>query len=201
MQTEIAPQVDRDFFDAVLNAFPSPVFLLNEDMTVIAKNGAATLLFGSAADHVLRMTTGQVLHCVNANDTASGCGHGRDCKGCVVRDSVRSAIDGHRAMRKRCRIRVAQGATDKEILLLVTTSPFQVSGRSLVLLVLEDMSELAELKALIPICAGCKKIRDDKAFWHHVEAYLQDHLDLQFSHGLCPDCVSRLYPQMRATGS
>ena len=53
---------------------------------------------------------------------------------------------------------------------------------------IEDISELVELKRLIPICAKCKKVRDDKEYWVLVESYFKEHLDVDFSHGLCPDC-------------
>lgn len=49
------------------------------------------------------------------------------------------------------------------------------------------------LTGFIPICANCKKIKDDKGFWHQVEAYIQEHSEAVFSHGLCPDCMKKLY--------
>ena len=57
------------------------------------------------------------------------------------------------------------------------------------------LDEVKELRGLLPICASCKSIRDDEGFWHHVEAYLIEHADVTFTHGLCPDCMSRLYPE------
>lgn len=50
------------------------------------------------------------------------------------------------------------------------------------------------LKGLIPICAACKQIRDDKGYWSQVEAYISRHSEAKFSHGICPDCVRKLYP-------
>ncbi|BCS95310.1 hypothetical protein DSLASN_09420 [Desulfoluna limicola] len=55
------------------------------------------------------------------------------------------------------------------------------------------MEEIKQLKGILPICASCKKIRDDDGFWHQVETYLSSHSDAQFSHGLCPSCVKELY--------
>ncbi|MBK8475944.1 MAG: PAS domain-containing protein [Opitutaceae bacterium] len=57
------------------------------------------------------------------------------------------------------------------------------------------LSEVKTLSGLLPICAGCKKIRDDKGYWNHVEQYLRQHTQAEFSHGLCPDCIRRLYPE------
>ena len=56
------------------------------------------------------------------------------------------------------------------------------------------MAQIKTLHGLIPICASCKKIRDDRGYWHQVETYLSHHSDAQFSHGLCPDCFETLYP-------
>lgn len=50
------------------------------------------------------------------------------------------------------------------------------------------------LRGLIPICAYCKKIRDDKGFWQQVECYVQEHTEAAFSHGICPDCACRFFP-------
>ena len=64
-------------------------------------------------------------------------------------------------------------------------------------LIIQLKAALAEVKTLsgiLPICARCKKIRDDKGFWNQVEAYIQSHSPAKFSHGLCPECMARLYP-------
>jgi FixJ family two-component response regulator len=71
-------------------------------------------------------------------------------------------------------------------------------------LIAELKNALAEIKTisgLIPICAGCKKIRDDEGFWQQLESYLSQHSDAMFSHGLCPECVKRLYPDFVETGA
>ncbi len=55
-------------------------------------------------------------------------------------------------------------------------------------------SEIRQLRGIIPICASCKKIRDDKGFWQQVEVYVRDRTEAEFSHGICPDCERKLYP-------
>ncbi|MBU2515129.1 hypothetical protein KJ966_27750 [bacterium] len=49
------------------------------------------------------------------------------------------------------------------------------------------------LAGLLPICANCKKIRDDKGYWEHLEKYLEQHSEATFSHGICPECAETLY--------
>ncbi len=56
------------------------------------------------------------------------------------------------------------------------------------------LSEVKVLRGLIPICAGCKKIRNDHGYWQQIEEYVQEHSEAAFSHGLCLPCAKRLYP-------
>ncbi|HPY01445.1 MAG TPA: response regulator, partial [Candidatus Marinimicrobia bacterium] len=58
----------------------------------------------------------------------------------------------------------------------------------------EALDKIKTLKGLIPICACCKKIRDDQGYWNSVESYIKDHADVEFTHGICPDCMKKLYP-------
>jgi hypothetical protein len=58
------------------------------------------------------------------------------------------------------------------------------------------LSEIKTLQGIVPICAKCKKIRDDKGYWKQLEEYMGTHLDAEFSHGLCPDCMRELYPEV-----
>lgn len=50
------------------------------------------------------------------------------------------------------------------------------------------------LKGLLPICSACKNIRDDNGYWNQLEVYIRDHSEAEFTHGLCPDCMRKLYP-------
>jgi response regulator RpfG family c-di-GMP phosphodiesterase len=58
------------------------------------------------------------------------------------------------------------------------------------------LRELKQLKGLVPICSYCKKIRDDKGYWHQLEAYIQAHSDAEFSHSICKDCADKFFPEM-----
>ncbi|MEN8614465.1 response regulator [Dehalogenimonas sp. THU2] len=59
----------------------------------------------------------------------------------------------------------------------------------------EALDNVRVLKGLIPICANCKQIRDDKGFWKSVETYVAEHTDADFTHSICPDCTKKLYPE------
>ena len=64
----------------------------------------------------------------------------------------------------------------------------------------EALAHVKSLSGLLPICASCKKIRDDKGYWSQVESYIQSHSDATFTHGICPDCVKKLYPELAEGG-
>jgi YesN/AraC family two-component response regulator len=57
----------------------------------------------------------------------------------------------------------------------------------------EAIEKIRTLKGLIPICASCKKIRDDQGYWNQVEVYISEHSEAEFSHGICPDCAEKIY--------
>lgn len=58
------------------------------------------------------------------------------------------------------------------------------------------MTEVKLLSGILPICASCKRIRDENGDWHAVEEYVRDHSEADFSHSICPDCVRKLYPDL-----
>lgn len=56
--------------------------------------------------------------------------------------------------------------------------------------------KVKQLSGLLPICASCKKIRDEKGQWQQIETYIQNHSEADFSHGICPECSCKLYPEL-----
>jgi PAS domain S-box-containing protein len=58
----------------------------------------------------------------------------------------------------------------------------------------QALANVRLLSGFLPICGGCKKIRDDSGYWQQIESYIRDHSEAEFSHGLCPDCMKRMYP-------
>lgn len=58
----------------------------------------------------------------------------------------------------------------------------------------EALAKVKQLSGFLPICASCKKIRDDQGYWKQIETYIRDHSEAEFSHGFCPDCAKKLFP-------
>jgi len=67
--------------------------------------------------------------------------------------------------------------------------------KELMLKLQDAFTKIKILSGLLPICASCKKIRDDKGYWTQVEAYIQEHSEATFTHGICPECMKKLYPK------
>jgi hypothetical protein len=61
------------------------------------------------------------------------------------------------------------------------------------------LTEVKTLRGMLPICASCKKIRDDHGEWVQMEVYVRDRTEADFSHGICPECMKKLYPEFSGT--
>jgi response regulator RpfG family c-di-GMP phosphodiesterase len=59
------------------------------------------------------------------------------------------------------------------------------------------LGEIKTLRGILPICCSCKKIRDDQGYWNQIEVYIRSHSQAEFSHGICPDCAQKLYPDLK----
>jgi hypothetical protein len=182
---------------AVFDALPSLVYVVDEDVRIQACNAAAGDLLDGDSRNVLKERAGDVLHCLHATEGSEGCGHGPLCHRCIIRNSVAEVFRGKRAFRRRARLELVRGGTTREMYVLITVSAFRFQGRALALLVLEDFSDIAELRRMIPICSVCKKVRDGDASWIKAEAYLRRQWDVDFTHGLCPDCYAAELKELR----
>jgi len=59
------------------------------------------------------------------------------------------------------------------------------------------LDQVKQLSGLLPICASCKKIKDDKGYWRQIESYIRDHSEAEFTHSICPECAKKLYPEFK----
>jgi len=190
-------QAAEDFYQAILNAIPLPIFLVDEDIQIQEMNAAATKTFGLDRTLVLQQRGGDVLHCLHATETTEGCGRSSSCSDCVIRNSVVSCLSGQGVHRRRMKFKVVDEPKNRELELLVTASPLPGDMGNRALLILEDITEITLLKNIIPICMHCKKVRDDHQYWQQVEGYFHHFIGVEFSHGVCPECMTQHYPEMR----
>ena len=181
------------YYRSILNAIPLPIFVVDEDVLVHSLNAFAAKMFGLSEASALRRRPGEVLQCLHAADVPEGCGRGPSCRSCVVRNSVGETCRGQAVTRKRMKAVLLRDGIRKELDLLITASPMP-GDQALALLILEDTSELTRLRNIVPICAHCKKVRNDRQYWQNVDSYFHLYMGVDFSHGLCPDCLEALYP-------
>lgn len=193
-------QEKNGFMRNLFDALPSALFVVDKDVRIQFWNEAAAPLLGPNPKQAYRKRGGEALHCIHATDVPEGCGRADYCKDCVVRQSVNESFRGNKIFRKKTRMEL-QGSDDliTEVYVLITAAPFTYEGKPFALLALEDISELIQLRSILPICSGCKKIRSDGNYWETVEKYFSDHLDVEFSHSLCPECRDALYPASKKT--
>lgn len=184
------------FSESLLLALPLAIALLDPDLRIVALNGPAERVFGGPAVEVVGQRPGDAFHCLNALATQAGCGSGEDCGECLLRRAGRRALAGEVVGHEEFRVRVRLGDQEEERFVLLTAAPFRHDGRELAVLVLQDVTVLHRLRGLIPICAACKKVRRDDESWDAIEAFIQKHSHAFFSHGLCPECLRRLYPDL-----
>lgn len=184
---------DTAFLRAILDAIPSMIFVVDENVVVLEANRAAHRVLGGNPELVLKRLCGEVLHCLNSGcDAESACGTTKSCESCVLRCSTRSAYRGGHVSRERYAMRLQEGGVERDLHMLVTAAPVTYNGASLVLLVMEDVTELEELRTLLPVCAWCGKVRDDDGYKDKLDAWLRKHTGIRVSHALCPDCFDKM---------
>jgi len=182
------------YYRSIVNAMPVPFFVVDGDLRLLDSNAAAAKLLKSEMAHVLHKRGGDVLHCLHSIASPAGCGHSKQCGDCMLRKSVSLALSGVVVHQHKIIMELLTPTGGVKLDMMVTATPLQLEGKRQVLLSLEDVTELLDLRAVIPICSHCKSIRDDQQAWQKLETYLHTHLRLDFSHGLCPECTQELFP-------
>jgi hypothetical protein len=82
------------------------------------------------------------------------------------------------------------------MLFLYVTNPLLKKLSKTIETLQDALIKVKLLSGFLPICASCKKIRDDKGYWNQIESYIRDHSEAEFSHGICPECAEKLYPEL-----
>ncbi|MFZ3371642.1 MAG: hypothetical protein WA131_01235 [Desulfitobacteriaceae bacterium] len=184
----------ESFIRTMFDTIPLLTLVLDPDLRVYAVNQAAKNSITSNETEFLGESCGQVLGCRHASDDASGCGFGPNCKNCIIRNTALRTIKGTGTQRAKGKLELSTG---KDMSVLVSSSPFEYSKQQFALIMVEDVSLITELQGLIPICAACKRIRDDQGYWNRVEIYIEEHSEVEFTHDICPDCIKALYPDVK----
>jgi len=185
------------FLKGIFDAIPAMLLIVDDDVRILHINATASTGLGLNIKDIHYKRGGEALHCIHATDVAEGCGRADVCRECIIRNAVNNAIAGGTTYRKAARMELVSNGATTELQLLVTAAPFRFEDKAYVLLTLENISELVQLKSLLPICMNCKKIKNDEGYWKDIAVYLNQHLDVDFSHGLCNECMAKLYPDSK----
>jgi hypothetical protein len=185
----------------LLDAMSAMVFVVDDQVRVVEANRAAVTHLGADATVAINRAFGEIMRCENvggggflAGTDTGPCGTSDHCSLCVIRQSTARAFSAETTRKRPGVITLRVGHERRDTHYLVSATRFEHAGRPLVMLILEDVTELAELRRIIPVCAWCKKVRDDGEYRDDLERYLRRHAILEVTHGICPECQAREFP-------
>jgi DNA-binding response OmpR family regulator len=118
----------------------------------------------------------------NTNDVVEGIASGADDY--IIKPFDKEELAG--------RVRAGQRIVELQQELLATNK----EQKELIVELEDALSKIRQLSGLLPICSYCKKIRDDKGFWNQLEVYISAHSETKFSHGICPECIKKVFPEL-----
>jgi len=119
----------------------------------------------------------------------------------VVLTGLNDESLGLQAVREGAQDYLLKGQTESRLLVraiqyALERERLQEEREQLIQELKEALATVKRLSGLLPICASCKRIRNDRGYWQQIEQYLNEHSEATFSHGLCPECARRLYPDL-----
>jgi PAS domain-containing protein len=180
----------------LLDVIPAMIFVVDDDVRLLNFNRTSTQAFGLDKEAVIRRRGGDVFSCIHSHDDPDGCGKGPHCGDCVLRNSVNAAFKKQEISRSYTQLSLQEDNAIRNIDCLITTAPIVYDDAPAVLLVIEDISEIAQLRKLVPMCAWCKNIRDDQQYWDSVDKYIMGQMHVDITHGICPECAKKVLAEI-----
>jgi hypothetical protein len=168
--------------------------LLDSDWRVVAHNQAADGLFQGSPEFCLVKSNGEVAGCFRPQGAVKGCAACPSCEDCPLRRAGERALETSKATRCAAVARITDREGTRVVPLWIVASPLLLGPRESILILLEGAPKAGKDR-LLPICAVCKKIRDESDDWHRLEEYLQAYQNVTFTHSLCPECAPGFFPQ------
>jgi hypothetical protein len=194
MNRIISLMAQDDLLKSVIEAVPSPLFILNKNLEVVDHNKAGALFVGPDIEVALMKLCGEALHCFHEQESPEHCGQTKYCKDCVIRHVTEGIWKGKQVLRKKCKFKIKKNNLIAIRYLFVSASPLEYNNELFSVLVIEDATELEVIRQIIPICSICKSIRNDNSYWDSIENFINDHAGIQLSHSICPECARKHYP-------
>ena len=185
----------KNFSFAILNAISCPILIIDRDYSIAGANNSACLLFGSSLDNIVGHKCFKITHHLD--------------RPCWQEEGILCPAKTAFMSKERATTIHKHSHFNKSVFeQLIATPLFDAQGNAdFVIEEINDITEMVRSKevvgqlkkgmkflhGLLPICANCKKIRDKEGHWNHLESYISNHSEVNFSHGLCEKCVETLY--------
>ncbi|MCK9419977.1 MAG: response regulator [Nitrospirae bacterium] len=193
----------RDFAESVINTVREPLISLDQDLRVVTVSRSFYEFFKVKPEE----TVGQLIY--DLGNKQWDIPKLRDLLETILPQKATFdnyevehdfATIGRRVMLLNAR-QIERGQGKERIILLViediTERKKTEQEREKLISELKDaLDKVQQLSGMLPICASCKKIRDDKGYWKQIESYITEHSEAVFSHGLCPDCGKKAYEEL-----
>lgn len=186
----------KGFFQKLFDAIPALTLVVDAKGNVRAINEATANLLGSPEEVVQMGKGGNILSCVNA--MGNECGLTPVCDFCVIRKTSMEAIQGHTVRRAKGDLEIISQGKSQLIRVLVSSAPFNYKGQSLAIVIIENVTSITELSGILNTCAFCGRIKNHQGNWQKLEPFIQENSEIDFSHGICPDCLSQYYSEYRS---
>lgn len=189
--------------EGLLNSVPAGIVIVNKEGSIVFLNAEAERMFGYESDEVVSQLVEILLperfrtihpvlrkHFVE-KPSRREMGFERNLWACR-KDGTEFPIEvGLGYVRSSGNIFVSAVVVD------ITRRKTVESEREVLISELKTaLEKVKQLGGMLPICASCKKIRDDNGYWNQIESYIRDHSEVEFSHSICPECVKKLYPEL-----
>jgi len=143
----VAELLNQDaFLKNLFESIPCGVIIVDGDRRVQAINSVLEQTLGIPEFEAIEKRGGEVLRCINAFKNPEGCGFAEECKTCQVRSTAQEAITGRRVFRRRAKVQLLVNGEVRELVLLLSTAPFDHEGEKMAIVLLEDITELNDLR-------------------------------------------------------
>ncbi|MGD0283290.1 MAG: PAS domain S-box protein, partial [Dissulfurispiraceae bacterium] len=189
----------------ITSSLAEGIYVLNKQANIIFMNPEAERLLGWSYTELTGRNIHDVIHCSKADGPPL---HLEECSMYnVIRTGVPSVSMNEVFTRKDGTIFpvsivaspiMENGKVVNAVIAfrdITVRKQIETEREKLIVELQEALAKVKQLSGLLPICASCKKIRDDRGYWNQIETYISEHSEALFSHAICPECGKKLYPE------
>lgn len=149
---------EDNYLRTVLDAVPTAFFVVDTDVRILDMNLAGFQMTGASPDIALKRLCGEILHCIYNERSDEDCGHTEFCQDCVIRNAVLETAEGQRVVRRKTGMQIEERGAVRDVFFLVTAAPLKYEDLPLILLALEDVTDLKQAEDRLKASLGEKEI-------------------------------------------